>query len=114
MSGVRRGNHVGALQAMVGRGDREHLLYHLSETFRVLGELTRVRILAALLDGERCVHDLASELDLNDSAVSHQLRILRGSRLVRFRKAGKSVFYSIGDSHVATIFKQGIEHVEGM
>ena len=94
--------------------DFEEALYDLAETFRVLGDLTRVRILMALTDGESCVSDLAQGLDLTDSAVSHQLRILRNSRLVKFRKEGKNALYSISDRHVATIFREGLEHVEGL
>ncbi len=96
------------------REDIESVLYNLSEVFRVLGDLTRVRILMALTKSELCVGDLADGLDLSDSAVSHQLRILRNSRLVKFRKDGKNVVYSISDDHVETIFREGIEHVEGM
>jgi DNA-binding transcriptional ArsR family regulator len=92
----------------------EESLYELAETFRVLGDLTRVRILMALAGSESCVRDLAEALDLTDSAVSHQLRILRNSRLVKFRKEGKNALYSISDEHVATIFKEGLEHVEGL
>ena len=94
--------------------DLDETLYSLSETFRVLGDLTRVRILMALAGGESCVSDLAQGLDLTDSAVSHQLRILRNSRLVKFRKEGKNALYSISDDHVATIFREGLEHVEGL
>ena len=82
------------------------------ETFRVLGDLTRVRILMTLVGEELCVRDIASGLELTDSAVSHQLRILRNSRLVKFRKDGKNVLYSISDEHVATIFREGLKHVE--
>ena len=96
------------------RADLESVLYDLAETFRVLGDLTRVRILMALVGSESCVRDLAEGLDLTDSAVSHQLRILRNSRLVKFRKDGKNALYSISDEHVATIFREGLEHVEGL
>ncbi|MGD8353363.1 MAG: metalloregulator ArsR/SmtB family transcription factor [Pseudomonadota bacterium] len=92
----------------------EEALYGLAETFRVLGDLTRVRILMALAGGESCVRDLAQGLDLSDSAVSHQLRILRNSRLVKFRKEGKNALYSISDEHVTTIFREGLEHVESL
>ena len=102
------------LAVVAGRDDRESLLYELSETFRVLGEVTRVRILMALMEGERCVRDLAETLELTASAVSHELRILRNSRLVKFRKEGKNAFYSISDRHVTTIFREGMEHVEGL
>ena len=96
------------------REDFEEALYGLAETFRVLGDLTRVRILMALVGSESCVRDLAEGLDLTDSAVSHQLRILRNSRLVKFRKDGKNALYSISDEHVTTIFREGLEHVEGL
>lgn len=101
-------------KAMRKREDFEEALYDLAETFRVLGDLTRVRILMALVGSESCVRDLAESLDLSDSAVSHQLRILRNSRLVKFRKDGKNAMYSISDEHVATIFREGLEHVEGL
>ena len=96
------------------RADFQEGLYELAETFRVLGDLTRVRILMVLVEGETCVRDLAESLDLTDSAVSHQLRILRNSRLVKFRKEGKNALYSISDGHVTTIFREGLEHVEGL
>ncbi|MDF1526447.1 MAG: metalloregulator ArsR/SmtB family transcription factor [bacterium] len=101
-------------EAMRKRKDFEEALYDLAETFRVLGDRTRVRILMALVGSESCVRDLAEGLDLTDSAVSHQLRILRNSRLVKFRKDGKNALYSISDAHVATIFREGLEHVEGL
>lgn len=102
------------LREVLERDDTEAVLYDLAETFRLLGDLTRVRILVALTCSESCVHDLAEGLDLSDSAVSHQLRILRNSRLVKFRKDGKNALYSISDEHVATIFREGLEHVEGL
>ena len=101
-------------EAIRKRKDFEEALYDLAETFRVLGDLTRVRILMALVGSESCVRDLAEGLDLTDSAVSHQLRILRNSRLVKFRKDGKNALYSISDEHVTTIFREGLEHVEGL
>ncbi len=101
-------------EAIRKRKDFEEALYDRAETFRVLGDLTRVRILMALVGSESCVRDLAEGLDLTDSAVSHQLRILRNSRLVKFRKDGKHALYSISDEHVATIFREGLEHVEGL
>ena len=102
------------LKQVLERDDTAEILYDLAETFRVLGDLTRVRILMALVGSESCVRDLAEGLDLTDSAVSHQLRILRNSRLVKFRKDGKNALYSISDEHVTTIFREGLEHVEGL
>ncbi len=99
---------------MPNRENPNALLYDLAETFRVLGDLTRVRILTTLERHEMCVRDLAESLEMSDSAVSHQLRILRNSRLVKFRKEGKNVLYSISDAHVGTIFREGLEHVEAL
>jgi DNA-binding transcriptional ArsR family regulator len=84
----------------------------LAETFRVLGDPTRVRVLDALSHGELCVCDLASLLGLSESATSHQLRLLRTLRLVRSRRAGRMVFYALDDRHIVTLFKQGLRHVE--
>ena len=84
----------------------------LAETFSALGDPTRVRILDALSHGELCVCDLAAVLKLSQSAVSHQLRLLRGIRLVRPRRDGRVVFYSLDDQHIMSIFKQTLQHVE--
>ena len=84
----------------------------LADTFSALGDPTRVRILDALSQGELCVCDLAAVLSLSQSAVSHQLRLLRGLRLVRPRRDGRIVFYSLDDQHIISIFKQTLQHVE--
>jgi DNA-binding transcriptional ArsR family regulator len=84
----------------------------LADTFSALGDPTRVRILDALSHGELCVCDLAAVLKLSQSAVSHQLRLLRGMRLVRPRRDGRIVFYSLDDQHIMAIFKQTLQHVE--
>ena len=84
----------------------------LAETFRALGDPTRVRILDALSHGELCVCDLAAVLGLSQSAVSHQLRLLRGLRLVRPRRDGRVVFYSLDDQHIMAILRQTLQHVE--
>lgn len=84
----------------------------LADTFSALGDPTRVRILDALSHGELCVCDLAAVLGLSQSAVSHQLRLLRGMRLVRPRRDGRIVFYSLDDQHIMSIFKQTLQHVE--
>lgn len=83
----------------------------LAETFRALGDPTRVRILDALSHGELCVCDLAAVLGLSQSAVSHQLRLLRGLRLVRARRDGRMVFYALDDRHVVDLMAQGLRHV---
>ena len=84
----------------------------LAETFSALGDPTRVRILDALSHGELCVCDLAAVLALSQSAVSHQLRLLRNIRLVKPRREGRIVFYSLDDQHIMSIFKQTLQHVE--
>ncbi|MBI2835557.1 MAG: helix-turn-helix transcriptional regulator [Acidobacteria bacterium] len=84
----------------------------LSETFKLLGDGTRVRILDALSKEELCVCDLATLLGLSESAVSHQLRLLRGMRLVRARRAGRMIFYAMDDTHITGLFRQALEHVQ--
>ena len=84
----------------------------LAEIFKILGDQTRVRLLDALSRAELCVCDLASLLGLSESAVSHQLRLLRGTRVVRARREGRMVFYSLDDQHVLSLFQQGLRHVE--
>jgi ArsR family transcriptional regulator len=84
----------------------------LAETFSALGDPTRVRILDALSHGELCVCDLAAVLGLSQSAVSHQLRLLRGLRLVRPRRDGRVVFYALDDQHIMSIFRQTLQHVQ--
>lgn len=84
----------------------------LAETFRVLGDPTRVRVLDALSHGELCVCDLATLLGLSESATSHQLRLLRTLRLVKARRAGRMVFYALDDRHIMALFTQGLRHVE--
>jgi DNA-binding transcriptional ArsR family regulator len=84
----------------------------LADTFRVLGDATRVRMLDALSKAELPVCDLAAVVGLSPSAVSHQLRLLRGARLVRARRAGRMVFYALDDHHIVQLFEQGLRHVE--
>ena len=84
----------------------------LAETFRVLGDPTRVRILDALSGGELCVCDIAGLVGISESAVSHQLRLLRGMRLVRPRRAGRLVYYAIDDQHILELLRQALTHVE--
>src|SRR5437773_1269621 len=84
----------------------------LAETFKLLGDTTRVRILDALSRAELCVCDLARLLGISESAISHQLRLLRSVRLVRPRREGRMVFYTLDDQHIVGLFEQGLEHVE--
>lgn len=89
----------------------EETLYDLAELFKVFGDTTRIRILYALFEAELCVCDMAQLLGMTQSAVSHQLRVLKGARLVKPRKEGKTVFYSLADDHVRKIIAQGMEHI---
>ena len=86
-------------------------LFDLAEFFKMFADSTRIRILAALMNGEICVCDISEALGMNQSAVSHQLRLLRASRLVKTRRDGKSVYYSLDDEHVSAMLSQGIEHL---
>ena len=90
----------------------ESKLYELADLFKVFGDSTRIKILYVLFENEMCVYDIANILNMTQSAISHQLRILKQNRLVRFRKEGKTVLYTLADEHVFTILRQGIEHVE--
>lgn len=90
----------------------EEELYDLAELFKVFGDSTRIRILFVLFEAEVCVCDLAEVLHMTQSAISHQLRILKQAKLVSARRDGKSVFYSLADDHVRTIIAQGREHIE--
>lgn len=90
----------------------DEILYDLAELFKVFGDSTRIKILYALSESELCVGDIAQLLKLSQSSVSHQLRILKDSKLVRFRREGKIVFYALDDDHVRNIINMGMEHVE--
>jgi ArsR family transcriptional regulator len=103
--------HESVVKRVKKRMPGEESLFDLAELFKVFGDSTRVRIISALLFSEMCVCDIAALLDMSKSAVSHQLRVLRQSRLVKFRRDGKVVFYSLDDSHIGAIFRQGLAHV---
>ena len=90
----------------------EYRLYDLAELFKVFGDSTRIRILYVLFEAELCVCDIAQTLNMTQSAISHQLRILKQSKLVKNRREGKQVFYSLADDHVRTMIAQGWEHIE--
>ena len=89
----------------------EEVLFNLADLFKVFGDSTRVRIISALLHSEMCVCDIAALLGMTKSAISHQLRALRQTKLVKYRRDGKVVYYSLADDHVGTIFAQGLTHV---
>ncbi len=104
--------HENLLKIVEEKMPQETELYDLAELFKIFGDSTRIRILFVLFETEACVCDLAEALHMTQSAISHQLRILKQSKLVKNRREGKSVFYSLADEHVRTIIDQGLEHVE--
>ena len=106
---VQTGGQVA--QKLLGRLIQIELL-DLAELFKVFGDSTRIRILFVLFEAEVCVCDLAKALNMTQSAISHQLRILKQNKLVKSRRDGKSIFYSLADEHVRTIIDQGREHIE--
>lgn len=89
----------------------DEILYDLAELFKLFGDCTRIKILYVLFESEMCVCDLAQLLNMTQSAISHQLRALKQSKLVKSRREGKTIFYSLADSHVRTIINQGIDHI---
>ena len=90
----------------------ENILFDVAELFKCFADSTRIRILYSLLPGERSVSEIAELLNMNQSAISHQLRILKDAKLIRKRRDGKTIYYSLDDDHVYNIIAQGIEHVE--
>jgi len=90
----------------------EEIIYDIADFFKVFGDSTRIRILYTLLECELCVGDLTQKLNMNQSAVSHQLRVLRQNDLVKFRKDGKTNYYSLDDSHVRDLLQRGLEHIQ--
>ena len=90
----------------------EDVLYDVAELFKIFGDSTRIRILSALAQAEMCVCDIGSVLNMTKSAVSHQLRILRQAKLVKSRRSGKEIFYSLDDGHVLSIINLALEHIQ--
>ena len=90
----------------------EEELYDLAELFKVFGDSTRIKLLYVLVESDMSVGDIAQALNMTQSSISHQLRVLKQSRLVRFRREGKNIVYSLADDHVHTIMSQGLEHLE--
>ena len=90
----------------------DEVLYDLAELFRVFGDSTRIKILYALFESELCVNDIAQVVGISQSAVSHQLRVLKTSKLVKFRREGKAMYYSLDDDHVRSMIALGMEHTE--
>ena len=104
--------HEEAVAAVRKQMPDEDDLYDLAELFKVFGDSTRIKILYALHDNELCVQDIANAVQLSQSAVSHQLRVLKDSKLVRFRREGKTVYYALDDDHVRSILSLGMDHIE--
>ena len=103
--------HQDVVERVRGQLPRDEILYDLAELFKLFGDSTRVKILYALLESELCVCDIAKLMEVTQSAVSHQLRVLKANKLVKFRREGKVVYYSLADEHVVRILSQGMEHI---
>lgn len=103
--------HPEIVKAVAEKLPGEEILYDVAELFKVFGDSTRVRIICALFESEMCVCDIAGVLNMTQSAISHQLRVLKQARLVKYRRDGKTVFYSLADDHIQTIFNQAFEHI---
>jgi len=104
--------HDDVVKAVKEKMPDEDELYDLAEIFKVFGDSTRIKILYVLFEQEMCVCDIAQLLNMTQSAISHQLKILKQSRLVKNRREGKAVFYSLADGHVRSIINQGLEHIK--
>ncbi len=103
--------HEDVVKQVTSEMPQDEILYDLAELFKVFGDSTRIKILYALFEAELCVCDMAQLLGLTQTAVSHQLRVLKNNKLVKFRREGKNIFYSLSDNHVRSILGQGMEHV---
>ena len=103
--------HPDRMSSAAGKMPDEDSLFALADLYKIFGDSTRLRILYVLFETELCVCDIAELCGMTVSAISHQLRILKQSRLVKYRKSGKSVFYSLDDEHVHSILSQGMEHL---
>ena len=102
--------HKDVIDAVSKKLPDEEILYDVAELFKVFGDSTRVRIICALFESEMCVCDIAAVLNMTQSAISHQLRVLKQARLVKYRRDGKTVYYSLADGHIQNIFNQAFEH----
>lgn len=104
--------HEDVVKTVLEKQPPEEHLYDLADLFKMFGDSTRIRILYALSESELCVGDIAQILNLGQSTVSHQLRVLKDAKLVKFRREGKIIFYALADEHVRLIISLGMEHVE--
>ena len=103
--------HEDIINKVKERIPEEETLYDLADLFKVLGDSTRIKVLCALFEAEMCVCDIAALLGMTQSAISHQLRVLKQARLVKYKRSGKVVYYSLDDDHVKSIFDQGLIHI---
>lgn len=103
--------HPNLLKIVNSKMPNEETLYDLAEVFKVFGDSTRIRILVVLFESEVCVCDIAEALQMTQSAISHQLKILKQAKLIKNRREGKQIFYSLADEHVKTIISMGLEHI---
>lgn len=103
--------HKDVVEEVKDKLPQEEILYDLAELFKVFGDSTRIKIICSLFESEMCVCDLSALLNISQSAISHQLRVLKSARLVKFRRAGKVIYYSLDDEHIKQIFDAGLHHV---
>lgn len=103
--------HSEDIDKVIEKMPDEEILYDIAELYKIFGDSTRIKILYVLFESEMCVYDIAQLLNMSMSAISHQLRILKQAQLVKFRRDGKTIFYSLADDHVRTILDQGMEHI---
>ena len=103
--------HTEAIKAVKALLPSDETLFELSDLFKLFGDTTRIKILYLLFEKELCVCDIAALLNMTQSAISHQLKVLKNSKLVKFRREGKVVFYRLSDNHVKSIIAQGMEHL---
>ena len=103
--------HKEVVENVKNKLPKEETLYDLAELFKVFGDSTRIKIICSLFESEMCVCDLSVLLNISQSAIPHQLRVLKSARLVKFRRAGKVIYYSLDDEHIKQIFDAGLHHI---
>ena len=103
--------HKDVVEEVKDKLPQEEILYDLAELFKVFGDSTRIKIICSLFESEMCVCDLSALLNISQSAISHQLRVLKSARLVKFRRAGQVFYYSLDDEHIKQIFDAGLHHI---
>ena len=103
--------HKEVVENVKNKVPKEETLYDLAELFKVFGDSTRIKIICSLFESEMCVCDLSVLLNISQSAISHQLRVLKSARLVKLRRAGKVIYYSLDDEHIKQIFDAGLHHI---